>query len=475
MKKFFVSVLCVFLVFSLAVNAFAVRAITSDEEKKQYTELFNNSVNEIKTSMPYAKHVYSAGVPDKGITVISEGETKDIDEMAQKYLLPVLDGLFNNSSSTAKSFINVLFGKQGDNGVVTELQRNIPRDDTVPVFGQKYVSDLTPAEDFDIISDESVPGKPSQIAVIFRDCDLKDSADSSLPKVFSLPSGNIDPTIIRGNNTYEENMLSGVKFNSFVFENAKLVAKYDSENKISYYATTITYNIKISTYDCMKLISAVLGYDFFQAGVNTANTILRNLNKKEVKAEDLLSQEYINVLYTVTNEVYDINFTPRYFGDIDDNGYVTVEDARTALRVAVKLEELKDNADRIYADVNFDGSVTVEDARFILRMAVKLDPLMTEVPEGSEIKIGKINYDYSDNKEEPEKENPDNSELEITEPEKDKTKGFLEDFKPSVKLDDIAQSVFDAIDTVEEFESGASSAVTSIADAIRGIVEAAKS
>lgn len=56
----------------------------------------------------------------------------------------------------------------------------------------------------------------------------------------------------------------------------------------------------------------------------------------------------------------------------DKDDLITVEDARSALRIAVKLDTPTDEQ-KIAGDVNGDKSVTVEDARLILRVAVKLD------------------------------------------------------------------------------------------------------
>lgn len=59
-------------------------------------------------------------------------------------------------------------------------------------------------------------------------------------------------------------------------------------------------------------------------------------------------------------------------GDVDDNGEVTVADARLALRAAVSLDTLTGNA-FLAADVDEDGSINVSDARTILRVAVELE------------------------------------------------------------------------------------------------------
>lgn len=60
-------------------------------------------------------------------------------------------------------------------------------------------------------------------------------------------------------------------------------------------------------------------------------------------------------------------------GDIDGDGDITASDARIALRVAAKLDELTDS-ETLLADMDGDGVVTATDARVILRIAAKLDP-----------------------------------------------------------------------------------------------------
>ena len=59
-------------------------------------------------------------------------------------------------------------------------------------------------------------------------------------------------------------------------------------------------------------------------------------------------------------------------GDVDGNGTVDVNDARTVLRAAVELEKLSPDAEK-RADTDGDGKVTVNDARDILRTATGLD------------------------------------------------------------------------------------------------------
>lgn len=64
-----------------------------------------------------------------------------------------------------------------------------------------------------------------------------------------------------------------------------------------------------------------------------------------------------------------------YYGDINGDGYVKADDARLALRAAVKLDTLAD-AQFKRADMDRDGKVEASDARLILRTAVKLEGLI---------------------------------------------------------------------------------------------------
>ena len=81
------------------------------------------------------------------------------------------------------------------------------------------------------------------------------------------------------------------------------------------------------------------------------------------------------VLSTVGNASLCANAAEFYLGDVDMNGAVTAEDARTVLRAAVGLEELTGDA-FTYGDYNGDGAITAEDARLTLRTAVDLEPLL---------------------------------------------------------------------------------------------------
>ena len=71
-------------------------------------------------------------------------------------------------------------------------------------------------------------------------------------------------------------------------------------------------------------------------------------------------------------------------GDLDGNGKVTTNDARTVLRVAIGLEQLTPEQKRL-ADADGNGKITTNDARSVLRCAIGLEnrPVLDD-PAGEE-------------------------------------------------------------------------------------------
>ena len=68
--------------------------------------------------------------------------------------------------------------------------------------------------------------------------------------------------------------------------------------------------------------------------------------------------------------------TKYQLGDVTNDGQITAEDARLALRAAVGLESYaKSSREFLAADATKDGMITAEDARLILRAAVGLETL----------------------------------------------------------------------------------------------------
>lgn len=64
----------------------------------------------------------------------------------------------------------------------------------------------------------------------------------------------------------------------------------------------------------------------------------------------------------------------RYYGDVDNDGLVSVEDARNILRMAIEISENNlSEHDFAAADIDCDSKLTVTDARRTLRIAAQLE------------------------------------------------------------------------------------------------------
>ncbi len=451
--------LCLTLLLGAAVPAFAALRVVKDEEKEAWVTFFNDSVNPLKTETPRAKVKFNNFVPAEGLTMSSDEGVDPVDAELRKYLIPMLEGMFNTRSSTSRAFIQTMLGTGGNTTETLELHRTQLRDKAIPVYGEPYVSALTAADDFDIILDIA-DGKqtPDQMAIAFQDCTLEEARASSVGKAFYLPSGALNPVIVTGERSKYAARLDKAQLEDFSIKDAKVVTKYDRNGALTYYGSTVQYQFSISFTDCMNLLSAVLGYDFYQATLNAVNVILTNLNRDSVTPESILGERKIFITYCSQVEITDIDFSPRYFGDINDDGRVTTNDARAALRHAIGLDLIVSSDDQIFADVDFDGNITTADARLILRMAIGLDSPYSEVPEGKKIRIVQI------------EEEPETPELPEPPDEGDESLWF-DDFDPILKLSDIVEAVFTYIGIVEDAEGETRNYISEFIESIRKALE----
>ena len=238
LKRALSLIICLALLLGTALPAFAVLKVVPDEEKEQWVTFFNDSVNPIKTDLPKATVKYVSEVPTGGITVGGTSSADQIDAEMERFLVPVLEGMFNTRSSTAKAFIRTLLGTSANASETLELHRTMLRDKTVPVYGETYVSALTPAADYDIILDLPA-GKsiPENLAVVFQDKPLAEARETSIGKAFYLPSGAINPTIISGERSKYAERLDGAQLKDFEIKGAKLVTKYAADGALTYYGS----------------------------------------------------------------------------------------------------------------------------------------------------------------------------------------------------------------------------------------------
>lgn len=70
----------------------------------------------------------------------------------------------------------------------------------------------------------------------------------------------------------------------------------------------------------------------------------------------------------------DYYMTPNssYLGDIDQDGKITTDDARTILRVAAGLTTISTKTEKYLADANQDGLITTQDAVDVLKSSCKI-------------------------------------------------------------------------------------------------------
>lgn len=395
------SILAVALSLMICLSAFlmnvsaGVVTIIDPDQKLQYLYTFNDSVNSIKEIKPSFNYKKQAGMnrsDENYYYEIGSKTASDLSDEAYNYLSVIVDAFFNPDRGLVKNFINVLTDNRTDS-----TEKNIIKGtDTkylLPKYGEDYVSALTVDDIYTLrVENSNNALDPSKSTTVLRydfpDADLEAAEASSLKKVFDLPSGSIDPVIISGGKlTDSEGPLSEVKFDNFTYTNAYVQAQYDASGELINYIQNISYKFSLSFYDIMRVFGAYTKIDLMEIGLAIANPILENTGNPTVDAREILKDSVMYIQYDIRTELWNFDWNPRYFGDIDNDGDVSAYDARSALRYSVGLEEYDNDESLIYADVDFDGAVKAQDARSILRMSVGLEEKFNKVPDGETIKI----------------------------------------------------------------------------------------
>ena len=102
-----------------------------------------------------------------------------------------------------------------------------------------------------------------------------------------------------------------------------------------------------------------------EMGFITSATDNRALDSRFDAIAKAIAQSLCNIVGVSYQEAY----LP---GDVDGDGKVTTADARLALRAAIGLEKLSEDAKKA-AHMSGDGEITTADAREILQQAIDLD------------------------------------------------------------------------------------------------------
>lgn len=491
LKSILAVILSSLMVFSMFGTVFAAQII-DEEQTLQYLYTFNDAVNAIKTENPSFDYYKKAEMSkDKNDIVIASQSASDLSDDARKYLGILVDAFFNPEKGLVNNFIGVLTENESSE-TRKEIYKGLDTVKLLPVKGENYVSALTVDDEFTLFAEEKTDilnpaDNSTKIRFTFPEYDLESAKDSSLTKVFDLPSGAINPVLI-GSDEFDDinDPLDEVKFDNFVFHDAYVQADFDGNKQLVRYEQSISYTFSISFYDMLRIFSVYSGIDLMEIGLAIANPILQGTGSPEVTARQVLQDTVIFIQYDVVIRLSDFDWTPRFFGDIDNNSKVDANDARTALRYSVGLEKIRNDADLIFADVDFDGLVTASDAREILRMSVGLEELFSEVPEGETIKIVVITPPEEEEPEVPDEgETPDDGESpdEGEAPEEGEDPENPDDGEDDIELpsfDDVTGGVSDFItaifDIVNGFRGGdvSNEGISNIIQNIKDIIESGK-
>ncbi len=408
LKSLLAVILSAVIILSALSTAFAAQ-VTNKKQVRQYLETFNSSVNAIKKETPAFHYHKEAGISqDEEITIVSKNAAELSDE-ARKYLGILVDAFFNPEKGLVNNFIAVLTGTDSEI-TDTDVYKGMENKNLLSPKGKNYISALTAEDEFSLYAEKKTNALDSskdstKIRVTFPEYDLETVKDSSLKKMFDLPSGAINPVLV-GSEKFDDanDPLDEIKFDNFTFHDAYAQAELDGNGQITKYTQNISYTFSISFYDMLRIFSVYADTDLIEIGLAIANPILAGTGQPEITAREALKSTILFIQYDILTELTRFDWEPRGFGDVDNNGTVAASDARSALRYSVGLESFNNQENLIYADVNFDGSVTAADARNILRMSVDLEQKFSEVPEGESIKIIVLIPPESEEPEEPENE-----------------------------------------------------------------------
>ena len=395
-RKISVKLLCALLCAALLLPCAGLFAsaetvlIVDETERAKMLEMFNASANGIKSLRP--RMDMESHIAMKDATISSNGSTETVDNTGRKYLAWLLDACFASDAGIAQTLFNTIQD-------VPRLPKEVSfvygekRDNRVPKLGEKYVSHLTPSDDF-VLKTESYGGtllQPESATMLLRfdfpSVSLEDGPDSVLAKLFDLPSPVLNPVIISGdpNASDGQGKLSDIRFRDFTFENAFAQASFDSAGNITELTESIDYTFQISFADLIRIVSAYTGVDWMTIAISgIANPILGGMGKDEDSAKRMFDLMSIYVSYNAYVHMTDFNWTRRYFGDVNSDQRVDPYDARAILRHAVELELITNQISQIYADMDFDNEITPADARLALRTAVGLEEPMVTPPPGKQ-------------------------------------------------------------------------------------------
>ena len=398
-KRISVRLLCMALCAALLLPCAGLFAsalaepVIDAEERASLLETFNASANGIKTQRPRMKMESHIAMADAAVGTKESGE--ELGDEAKKYLAWLLDACFASDAGISQTLFNTIQN-------VPRMPKNIEfsygekRDNRVPKLGERYVSALTAKDDFILKTEKTggsllaPEGETTVMWLEFPSVSLEDGPDSALAKLFDLPSPVLNPVVVSGdpNAADRDGKLSEIEFQDFTFENAFAQAVFDSEGRLTELTESIDYTFAVSFYDLIRIVSAYTGVDWMAVAISgIANPILGGRGKDPLEQKNALNLYTIYVTYTSYMKMTELNWTKRYFGDVNSDLTVDAYDSRAILRHAVDLERITNQLSLMYADMDFDGEITSADSRLALRTSVGLEELMDAPPDGKQIGV----------------------------------------------------------------------------------------
>ena len=365
--------------FAVPSSAASVTTIRDEQLKEFYLDEFNRVVNAVKKNRP-------------GVTVLATGEVSQSadaegDRMAA-FAKTAVENVFKNEQSLAADLLDALNDDDyaGLQQADVSYERGALSMEKIPVSGKDYVSGLTTKYDFTMKMLRNDAKQRTELLIQFPETSLLDalnSQKSDLAKVFDLPT-NTD--VILTQDEDEVIILEGGFFqlNDIVCTDAYIDIIYNDDMELITYTSNINYRVKCSTYTMLESLWPVffktlqsMGLDVGAvADFNIVSIIMGLIGAfTGFDPEESMSSVYTD--YTVQYQMYELDWTARYFGDVDKDNRVDSDDARAILRSAVGLEVIRNAGDIYFADMDFDGEVTSGDARLALRVAVGLEKKFT--------------------------------------------------------------------------------------------------
>ena len=376
-------------------QAASVETIKDAELKEFYLKEFNTVVNAVKKDRP-------------GVTVLATGEVKqnadaEGDRMAD-FAKMVVENVFKNEQSLAADLIDGL--NYDDYAYLTQTaevayERGALNTVKVPVSGKDYVSGLTTKYNFTMKKLRNDSKQRTEILIQFPDCTLLEALDTKktdMSKVFDLPT-NTD--VILTKNDEEATILEGGFFqlDDIVCTNAYVDIIYNDDLELISYTSNINYRVKVSTYTVLESLWPTFFKLMQSMGLNVGDVADFNIisiimaiigGATGFDPEDSMNSVYTD--YNITYQMYELDWTPRYFGDVNRDNRVDANDARAILRTTAGFGDVKKDGDLFFADMTFDGKVTADDARLALRVAVGLEKKFTSY----EMRQQQINGNWED-------------------------------------------------------------------------------